>query len=80
MRILAAWDNEAEAELISTYLGVDENEVTMTTSPAEFRSAIESGRPFEIVLMTIGLPDAESAFELFSYLDQYSFAFRMSRS
>ena len=41
MRILAAWDNEAEAELISTYLGVDENEVTMTTSPAEFRSAID---------------------------------------
>ena len=70
MRILAAWDNEVEAELISTYLGVDENEVTMTTSPAEFRSAIESGRPFDIVLMTIGLPDAESAFELFSLVHQ----------
>ena len=70
MRILAAWDNEEEAELIATYLGVDDNEVTMTTSPAEFRSAIESGQPFEIVLMTIGLPDAESAFELFSLVQQ----------
>ncbi len=70
MRILAAWDDKAEAELISAYLGVDENDVTMTTSPAEFRSAIESGRPIDIVLMTIGLPDSESAFELFSLLRQ----------
>ena len=70
MRILAAWDDPVEAELISAYLGVDENDVTMTTSPAEFRSAIESGRPIDIVLMTIGLPDSESAFELFTLLRQ----------
>jgi serine phosphatase RsbU (regulator of sigma subunit) len=65
MRILAVWDDEAEAELISMYLGVDDNEVTMTTTPAEFRAAIESGQPVDIVLMTIGLPDPESGFELF---------------
>ena len=70
MRILAAWDDKVEAELISAYLGVDENDVTMTTTPADFRSAIESGRPIDIVLMTIGLPDSESAFELFTLLRQ----------
>ncbi|MDA1054166.1 MAG: fused response regulator/phosphatase [Planctomycetota bacterium] len=68
MRILAVWDDEAEAELISMYLGVDENEVTMTTTPAEFRAAIESGRPVDIVLMTIELPDPEAGFELFELL------------
>lgn len=65
MKILAVWDNEAEAELIAMYLGVDENEVTMTTTPAEFRAAIESGQPVDLLLMTIGLPDAESGFQLF---------------
>lgn len=65
MKILAVWDNEAEAELIAMYLGVDENEVTMTTTPAEFRAAIESGQPVDILLMTIGLPDPEAGFELF---------------
>lgn len=65
MRILAVWDNEAEAELISMYLGVDDNEVTMTTTPAEFRAAIESGQPADILLMTIDLPDPETGFEMF---------------
>lgn len=65
MRILAVWDNEAEAELISMYLGVDENEVTMTTTAADFRAAIESGQAADILLMTIGLPDQEAGFELF---------------
>ncbi len=65
MRILAVWDDEAEAELISMYLGVDENEVTMTTTPEEFRAAIESGEPVDIVLMVIELPDTDSGFELF---------------
>lgn len=66
MRILAVWDNQVEAEVISMYLGVDENEVRMVTTPAEFRSALETGHPTDIVLMAIALPDADSAFELFT--------------
>ena len=68
MRILAAWDNEAETELISLYLGVDGNDVTIITSPAEFRAAVESGPPADIALMTIDLPDPESGFKLFELL------------
>lgn len=68
MRILAVWDDEAEAELISMYLGVDENEVTMATTPAEFRAAIESGEPADIVLMVTELPDVDSGFALFELL------------
>ncbi|MBC8351668.1 MAG: fused response regulator/phosphatase [Planctomycetes bacterium] len=72
MKILAVWDDETEGELISMYLGVDENEVTMTTTPADFREAIESGQQADIVLMTIGLPDVESGFELFELVrDRY---------
>ncbi len=70
MRILAVWDNKAEAELISTYLHVEENEVRMTTSPEGFRREIGSGRPTDIILMPIDLPDSDSAFELFSYARQ----------
>ncbi len=65
MKILAVWDNETESDLISMYLDVDGNDVTMTTTPEEFRAAIESGDPFDILLMTIGLPDPEAGFELF---------------
>jgi serine phosphatase RsbU (regulator of sigma subunit)/CheY-like chemotaxis protein len=68
MRILAVWDNEAETELISVYLGVDGNEVTVATTPAEFRAVIESDSPADIALMTIDLPDAESGYTLFELL------------
>ncbi len=65
MKILAVWDNEREADLIEMYLGVEENEVTMTSTPDQFRAALESDAGFDIVLMTIGLPDPEAGFELF---------------
>ncbi|MGE0760469.1 MAG: response regulator, partial [Pirellulaceae bacterium] len=68
MRVLAVWDNETETELISVYLGVETSEVHMTSSPAEFRAAIENGPPFDIVLMTIDLPDPDTGFELFESL------------
>ncbi|MEO8496978.1 MAG: fused response regulator/phosphatase [Planctomycetota bacterium] len=71
MRILAVWDDEAEAELISMYLDVDENEVTMTTTPQGFRAVIKSGEPVDIVLMPIELPDVDSGFELFELVREH---------
>ena len=35
MRILVGWDDEAEADLISMYLGIDDNEVVVTTTKFE---------------------------------------------
>lgn len=70
MKILVAWDDPTEIDLISTFLGVDENEVTMAKTHEEFRAAIESGQPIDIVLMTVGLSYAETAFELFSLVRQ----------
>ncbi len=65
MRILAVWDDQAEAEHISLYLDVDGNEVTMTTTAEEFRAAIDSGLAADILLMAVGTPDSEIGFELF---------------
>lgn len=65
MKILAVWDNEREADLIEMYLDVEENEVTMTKTPEAFRAAIESGRPVDILLMPIEIPDPDAGFRLF---------------
>jgi phosphoserine phosphatase RsbU/P len=64
MRILAGWDNESEAELILTFLGI-EHEVEIFQSGEEFRAAIEAGQPYDILLMAITLPDVETGYELF---------------
>ena len=64
MRILAGWDNEPEAELILTFLGI-EHEVVIFKSGEEFRTAIEAGKPYDILLMAITLPDVETGYELF---------------
>ena len=64
MRILAGWDNEPEAELILTFLGV-EHEVEMTQSAAEFRAAVEAGGHYDVLLMAITMPDVDSGYELF---------------
>lgn len=71
MRILAVWDDEAEADLIEMYLDIEENEVTMTTAPEGFRAVIKSGEPVDIVLMTIELPDLDSGFELFELVREH---------
>jgi serine phosphatase RsbU (regulator of sigma subunit) len=64
MRILAGWDNEPEAELILAFLGI-EHEVEIFQTGEEFRAAIEAGKPYDILLMAITLPDVETGYELF---------------
>jgi len=64
MRILAGWDNEPEAELILTFLGV-EHEVEMAQSAEEFRAAVEAGGHYDVLLMAITMPDIDSGYELF---------------
>jgi len=66
MRILVAWDIESEADLIAMYLGIDDNEVAIAVGADEYRKQIESDTFFDIALMSISLPDAEGAFDLFN--------------
>jgi sigma-B regulation protein RsbU (phosphoserine phosphatase) len=65
MRILTIWDNEAEAELVSMYLGIDDNEVTTLIGPETVRNHLQNPGQFDIVLMPITLPDPETGFAIF---------------
>ena len=65
MRILAIWDNEAECDLVSMYLGIDDNDVTPVPGVNEINLLLETGGVFDIILMPIDLPDPESGFDVF---------------
>ncbi|HID22270.1 MAG TPA: response regulator, partial [Planctomycetaceae bacterium] len=71
MRVLVGWDNESEAELIQLYLGVDENEVTVTTGKTKFLEQAFSDKPFDIILMVTEMPDSDGAFEVFTKLKRF---------
>ena len=65
MKILVAWDSESELELISMYLGIEENEVTAAIGAEAFEAQIASGDHFDVVLMCIDMPDVDSGYALF---------------
>ena len=49
MRILAIWDNEAECDLVSMYLGIDDNEVTSVPGLEHVESRLKEGGEFDII-------------------------------
>ncbi len=65
MRILAIWDNEAECDLVSMYLGIDGNEVTSVAGAEQVELRLEEGGEFDIILMPIDLPEPEAGFAVF---------------
>ncbi len=64
MRILVGWDDSAEAELISLYLNVDQNEAVVTTNVAEYLNCAEQ-KAWDVALIALTFPDLERAFETF---------------
>jgi serine phosphatase RsbU (regulator of sigma subunit)/CheY-like chemotaxis protein len=64
MRILVGWDDIAEAELIDTFLNVDENTALVFTDAEGFTQGARS-EDFDAVLMDLGFPSESLAFELF---------------
>ena len=73
MRILVGWDNDAEIELISMYLGVDGSDVTTATGADGIRQQIQSGERFDIVLLAVNMPDIEGGYDLFQELRHGNF-------
>ncbi|HKB02541.1 MAG TPA: response regulator, partial [Gemmataceae bacterium] len=65
MKILVAWDNPAETELIQLYLSLgDENEVVVCDDcDAINRRAAKNG--FDVALMSQTLPTADDGFDAF---------------
>ncbi len=64
MRILVGWDDIAEAELIDTFLNVDENTAQVFTD-GEGLAQAASNDSFDAVLMDLTFPSETAAFELF---------------
>ncbi len=64
MRILVGWDDIAEAELIDTFLNVDENTAQVFTD-GEGLAQAASNDLFDAVLMDLTFPSETAAFELF---------------
>ena len=64
MRILVGWDDIAEAELIDTFLNVDQNTAHVFTEADGLTQAATTGE-FDAVLMDLGFPSESVAFELF---------------
>ena len=70
MRILVAWDNDAEAELFGLYLNNDDNE-SLRVESAQDALAKASVGDWDIVLMSLTFPDsAEAGFALFEQMRQ----------
>ena len=64
MRILVGWDSPEEADLISLYLSIDDNQVTIVTDADELRQQAKSAT-WDIAVLSTSLPDQEQSFELF---------------
>jgi phosphoserine phosphatase RsbU/P len=68
MRILVGWDDAAQAELISLYLDVDDNEVVIATDSDDLLEKARARQAYDVILLSTNLPDADGSFELFHQL------------
>ena len=69
MRILVGWDDPAEAELIDTFLNIDEHSARVATDGGRMEQYLADG-PYDAVLMALGFPSMEEAFPLFQKIRQ----------
>lgn len=61
MRILLAWDDLSEAELLGLYLKVGTNEVRLVADPSAYLSAMQ-GENWDVVLQCVTLPTVDAGF------------------
>lgn len=69
MKILVAWDQPEQLELLQLYIGLGDHEVSWTTSPDELLALAQS-HAWDIVLMPITLPDVERGFQVFEQIQR----------
>ena len=70
MRILVGWDDASEADLISMYLSVDNDVVTQTGEDDYLDYVKRDDLTWDVILLAINLPDADSGFEIFQTVRQ----------
>jgi serine phosphatase RsbU (regulator of sigma subunit) len=69
MRILIGWNHEEEADLLSLYLSILDNEVCTTIDTAVLLSRAK-GETWDVILLSLNLPDSNGAFAVFQQLRQ----------
>ena len=65
MRILVGWDDPEQADLVSMYLGIGDHEVTVVHGADDLLASLNAGAPWDVVFLSITLPDADAGFETF---------------
>ena len=69
MRILVGWDDLAEAELIDTFLNIDEN-IARVFNDGPQMDAVVGTEEFDAALLALSFPTNEAAFPLFKKIRQ----------
>ncbi len=67
MKILVAWDQPEQLDLLQVYLGLGDHELTCVTAVDEVFALAET-QQWDVVLMPITLPDVDRGFEVFTQL------------
>ena len=68
MRILVGWDDESQLELMKMYLEVDDNALVATSDPDKLKVLVDSPQTFDVILLSVSLPDFDASFELFQHI------------
>jgi serine phosphatase RsbU (regulator of sigma subunit) len=66
MRILVGWDEPQQADLLSMYLGIGDHEVKVALGGDELLKQLSSDEPWDVLFLSINLPDIDSAFQTFN--------------
>jgi sigma-B regulation protein RsbU (phosphoserine phosphatase) len=67
MRILSAWNNPAEAELLTLYLDLEGNQLAVATDATECL-ALARSQDWDAVLLSLSFPDVDGAYQIFEQL------------
>jgi len=65
MRILVAWDDPAQADLLKMYLGVNGNDAEIVCDGNRLLQHLSHGEPWDAILLTTTAPSVDRAFEIF---------------
>lgn len=68
MRILIGWDDPAEAELLTLYLGLDDAHIVTVAATRDELRLHALSTSWDICLLSLSLPDQESAYAAFQDL------------
>src|SRR5262245_2336058 len=69
MRILIAWDDESQADLLALYLSSGEHETALTPTAEEVVARLDAGA-WDVVLLSMTFPTEVAAFRLFERVHQ----------